>query len=106
MTKTHYSCAELADLKLPGMPSTERRLRDLVEREAWLSIEQKSRGRNGVTRLYAPPERIAKLIAARDGVVTAQPCGPDWTITLSVTLPMSDAAALTAWLEKRRARRG
>lgn len=68
MAKTHYSCAELADLHLLGMPSTERALRDLVERESWPSIEQKSRGRNGVTRLYAPPERIAKLIAARESI--------------------------------------
>lgn len=104
--KTHYSCAELAALKLPGLPGTERRLRDFVDRESWLYIEQKSRGRTGVTKLYAPPERIAKLIASRQAGYTSQPCGPEWTITLSVTLPLTDAAALTAWLDKRRASRG
>lgn len=60
--KTHYSCADLAKMKLPGLPGSERRMRDLVERESWTYIEEKSRGRTGATRLYAPPARILKLI--------------------------------------------
>lgn len=63
--KTHYSCAELAAMKLPGMPSTERRMRDLVDRERWEFTETKSRGRGGMKREYTPPPKIAKLIAAR-----------------------------------------
>lgn len=63
--KAHYSCAELAAMKLPGMPTTERRMRDLVDREKWEFTELKSRGRGGVKREYTPPAKVTKLIAAR-----------------------------------------
>ncbi len=66
--KTHYSCAEMAALRLPDFPTTERGWRKAVDRDAYPFIEQKSGGRNGVTRLYAPPERIAKLIASRAAI--------------------------------------
>jgi hypothetical protein len=105
--KTHYSCAELATLKLPDMPGTERALRDLVERESWSFIQEKSRGRNGVTRRYAPPERIAKLIAAHQAGANITAHGGDgkqYVITLDMTV--GEAAAMLRWLEKRRARRG
>ncbi|MDP2786645.1 MAG: DDE-type integrase/transposase/recombinase [Pseudomonadota bacterium] len=62
--KTHYTCAELAALKLPGYPGTERAWRDLVERETWEYSEVKARGgRGGVRREYLPPERLLKQIA-------------------------------------------
>jgi len=68
MTKTHYSCAELAALRLPGYPGTERRFRDLVEREGWAFVEIKSRGKGGIRRDYAPPPAVAKLIASRQAI--------------------------------------
>lgn len=69
--KTHYSCAELASLRLPDFPTTERRLRDLVERDGWEFVEEKSRGRVGVRRLYAPPAAILKRIRAQEKVFAA-----------------------------------
>lgn len=66
--KTHYSCAELAALKLPGFPGTERGYRDLVARERWTYIEEDSRGRSGVIRRYSPPPQVAKLIASHHKV--------------------------------------
>lgn len=68
--KLNFSCSELAAMKLPGMPTTERRMRDLVEREKWEFIEVKSRGRGGVKREYTPPTKITNLIAARDHIQT------------------------------------
>jgi hypothetical protein len=105
--KTHYSCAELAAMKLAGMPGSDRRMRDLVERESWLFIEEKSRGRVGVTRLYAPPARILKLIEAHraGGYITARVGdGKQYVITLDLTI--GEAAAMLRWLEKRRSLRG
>ncbi len=69
--KTHYSCAELAALKLPDFPSTERRMRDLCERESWSFTEEKSRGRGGFKRLYAPPPAILKAIRKQEAVIAA-----------------------------------
>lgn len=69
--KTHYSCAELAALKIPGQPSTERAWRDLVDRESWQFQEEKSRGRGGVKRLYAPPASVLKAIRKQEQAVAA-----------------------------------
>ncbi|MDP2805357.1 MAG: DDE-type integrase/transposase/recombinase, partial [Gallionellaceae bacterium] len=66
--KTHYSCAELAALKLPGMPTTERCWRDLVARENWEFTEIKSAGRSGMRREYLPPAKIARLIESRSQI--------------------------------------
>ncbi|MBL8499584.1 MAG: transposase [Nitrosomonas sp.] len=58
--KTHYSCAELAAMKLPGFPATERNMREVANREGW--IGQKRTGRGGGFE-YLPPAKIQKLIA-------------------------------------------
>lgn len=64
--KTHYSCAELAALRMPDFPTTERRFRDFVERESWPWVEQKSRGRGGIKRLYAPPPAVLTKIRKQE----------------------------------------
>lgn len=64
--KTHYSCAELAALRLPDFPTTERRVRDLVERDHWSFSEHKSRGRGGIKRLYAPPPAVLNKIRKQE----------------------------------------
>lgn len=51
--KTHYSALELAGLRLPGLPSTERNIRSLAERASWQAREVPARGRNGTRREYA-----------------------------------------------------
>lgn len=70
--KTAYSCSELAALKMPGMPSTERRMRDLVERDNWLFEEVTgSRGRGGIKRLYTPPAPLLKQIRLKEKALHA-----------------------------------
>jgi len=60
MHKTHYSCAELAALKLPGYPNSKRGFINLVERESW---PYRNRNGRGGGREYLPTEPVAKLIA-------------------------------------------
>jgi putative transposase len=59
--RTHYSCAELAAMRLPGMPTTKRRWIDLVARESWPS--QPRAGRGGGLE-YRPSPQVAALIMA------------------------------------------
>lgn len=68
--KTHYSCAELAALKLPGYPTTPEGWAKVVEREGWEFNEHKSRGRGGIRREYLPPAKIARLIESRSKIQT------------------------------------
>lgn len=42
--KTHYSAAELASMKLPGLPESERGLQLAASRNAWESRKRKGRG--------------------------------------------------------------
>jgi len=63
--KTHYSCAELAALKLPGFPTTPEGWAKVVEREGWEYNEHKSRGHGGLRREFLPSIKIAKLIESR-----------------------------------------
>lgn len=57
--KTHYSCAELAEMKLPGLPETKKGWIDFVSRESW--AKQKRAGRGGGYE-YQPPAQIMGLI--------------------------------------------
>lgn len=61
--KTHYSCAELAEMKLPGLPGSERRMRDRAEKEGWESRQVPGKGGKGGLRTeYQPPAAIMALI--------------------------------------------
>lgn len=57
-----YSCAELAEMKLPGFPTTERAWRDLVVRE---NFDKQKRSCRGGGYEYYPPAKIQKLIDSR-----------------------------------------
>lgn len=57
--KTHYSCAELAAMQLPGMPATERNMRQKAAREGW--VGRKREGRGGGHE-YQPPASIMTQI--------------------------------------------
>lgn len=57
--KSHYSCAELARLKLPGYPATKKGWIDKVERDGW--SKQKRAGRGGGYE-YQPSADILKAI--------------------------------------------
>lgn len=63
--KTHYSCAELAELKLPDYPTTARAWLDIAKSEYWEG--QKRAGRGGGME-YLPPAKISRLIESRTKV--------------------------------------
>ncbi len=98
MKKTHYSCSELAEMKLPGYPTTKEGWYQVVERERWGVVEHKSRGRGGIRREYAPSPAIMKLIAAFPAM-EARGTGSD--VTLTVTVSIEEAVYISRWLEKR-----
>lgn len=60
--KTHYSAAELAAMKLEGIPSSKSSMIELAERESW--SRQKRAGRGGGFE-YQPPEAIMAQIRSR-----------------------------------------
>lgn len=69
MIKAHYSCAELAALRLPGYPTTERGWRSVVDRDALPAVELRGcGGRGGIRREYRPTPVMAKLIERAEGV--------------------------------------
>lgn len=70
--KTHYTCAELAAMKLPGMPGTERGWRKVVDRDSYAYVEVAAKGgKGGLRREYAPPAAVAKLIDRAEGIAAA-----------------------------------
>lgn len=71
--KTHYSCAELAALKLAGYPTTRQGWEKIVERESWGCIEHKSRGRGGIRREYLPSKPVQAAIAIARAVTHPDP---------------------------------
>ena len=52
MSRTHFSAAELAAMKLPGLPASEQNMRTRAEREGWSFIEKPARGKNGTRREF------------------------------------------------------
>lgn len=71
--KTHYSCAELAALKLPEYPASEKGWSKLVGREHWEFVENKSRGRGGIRREYLPSKTIQNQINIARAVTHPDP---------------------------------
>lgn len=63
VVKSHYYAAELADLCLPGIPTTKAAVRVKAEREGWAYIEVKGVG--GTRREYAPPAEVMAAIQAK-----------------------------------------
>lgn len=57
--KLWFSAVELAAMKLVGMPTTERNLREKANREGWLSRKREGRG-GGME--YQPPKAISQQI--------------------------------------------
>ena len=95
--KTHYSCAELAALRLPGFPTAKKNWIALVEREGW---ENRPRVGRGGGKEYAPPPAVLKKIRDQEALFDRvdNPKGMDLVLTLvSKTLQRledEDAAAL------------
>lgn len=63
IVKTHYSAAELAEMRLPSLPTTKANVIAFAERARWSAIEVKGRG--GTRREYAPPAEIMAAIKDR-----------------------------------------
>jgi transposase InsO family protein len=66
--KTHYSCAELAALKLEGFPTAKKNLIALVERERWESQPRVGRGGG---KEYLPPQPVLKKIRAQEKLLAS-----------------------------------
>ncbi len=68
-TKAHYSCAELAAMKLPGLPTSVRGMIDRAKSQGWDSRQVKGRGgKNGMRTEYAVasmPKSVQEQIAIR-----------------------------------------
>ena len=60
--KPYYSCAELAAMRLPGLPTDPKNMREKANREGWQG--QKREGRGGGYE-YQPPEKIMAIIRKR-----------------------------------------
>lgn len=60
--KTHYSAAELAAMKLPGLPATERAIQIMAARESWPRIKRSGRGGGWE---YLPPKAVFDVIQTR-----------------------------------------
>lgn len=63
--KTYYSCVELASMKLDGLPTSERGLRDWLVKQQWQSRQVPSSGKNGYKTEYQPPKAFMDLIKSR-----------------------------------------
>lgn len=92
--KTHYTCAELAALKLPGLPGSEPgvRTRVMAENWAWREVPCKG-GKGGMRREYQPPKAVRDLILSRSlsQIMTSQ-----------AALPVAAAPAAPAPAPKKR----
>lgn len=90
--KTHYSALELADLRLPGLPGTERNIRALADRESWQALEVPSRGRTGLRKEYP----VATLPApARQALLERKLAAPTASSSPAATAGVLPATSLT-----------
>lgn len=81
--KTHYSSAELAAMKLPGLPGSERRMNDRANKEGWVSRQVPGKGGKGGLRTeYQPPKAVLRLIQ-------------EHKVTQLITLPVAQEKADT-----------
>ncbi|MDP2153841.1 MAG: Mu transposase C-terminal domain-containing protein [Methylotenera sp.] len=61
--KQYYSCAELADMKLAGIPASRPGIKIRAESEGWIKREVNAKGgKGGVKTEYQPPKAIMNLI--------------------------------------------
>lgn len=90
--KTHYSCAELAEMKLPGLPADPKNMREKAVREGW--IGQKRAGRGGGFE-YQPPAPIMALIKEKLLQHMVQQSMPGQSVTILPT-PAKSSTDLTA----------
>ncbi len=110
--KTWFTPAELADLALPGLPTTDRRIREMAAREGWdrfTSLVRPRQGRGGGVeyhvQLLPVAARAALIGAPEDDAAAAVFAAPDPRPGLpSPAMLQRDArlAVLGAWHAFRR----
>ena len=59
-----YSCAELASMNLPNLPTSRQGWDKVVKAQRWSYVEVRSPGRGGISRKYHPPPAVMALIEA------------------------------------------
>lgn len=59
-TKTQFTAAELANMKLVGLPSTKGKIIAVAERQSWSYAEVSGKG--GKRRVYTPPTEVLEAI--------------------------------------------
>jgi putative transposase len=64
--KDHYTAAELAELQLPGLPSTESATIRRAKREAWPGQKRAGRGGGWEYPLSALPRQARDALLARE----------------------------------------
>lgn len=61
-----HSAAEIAAMKSPGLPTTEKRVRERAQRESWTSRQVPGKGGKGGLRTeYQPPKAVQSAILAQ-----------------------------------------
>lgn len=87
--KQYYSAAELADMKLAGLPISKKGMLDYVARENWSSRKRLSRG-GGIE--YQPPKYVMDLIVSKEigqAVEIVKPALTIKPISISLTVEKS-----------------
>ncbi|MDR2220681.1 MAG: DDE-type integrase/transposase/recombinase, partial [Methylobacillus sp.] len=84
--KQWYSAAEIAEMKLPGLPGTKRNMNDLADRENW--PRQNRAGRGGGFE-YQPPATILKLIREHTVQKMVQSAKVEHVPTTLINVPAS-----------------
>jgi len=80
--KAHYTAAELAELRLPGLPQTESGIIRRAKNEYWPSQRRKGRGGGSVFPVAALPRAAREALLAREAaaddtaVAPAEPADP------------------------------
>ena len=61
--KSFYSCAELAEMKIQGLPLSKPGIKLRAEKEGWQSREVAAKGgKGGIKTEYQPPKKVLDLI--------------------------------------------
>ena len=64
MSSHWYSAAQLAEMKLPGLPGSERGMIDRARKENWTSRQVSGKGgKSGLRTEYHPPKAVLDLIS-------------------------------------------
>lgn len=102
-----YSAGQLAKMKLPGLPGSERGMTRRVCKDGWLSRQVKAKGgKQGIKTEYFVPAAyrhsltISPQIAADAPVkISNKPVAPaPGTVTLTLTVSLTEATYITGWL--------